>query len=271
MYYTLGMWTLEKGSDVVGSARYPEQLWSRNTAYYDGQWFQTFMSLVLPSDQTILDLWQESAESREIAQENLDLLESIEGSFAKSADYDELHDMLELHRDCTEVWQLVKDTVYRFDSYMFGHPVQAPFLEWNAQRLLALADAMESRWGAGVSPGNPDRIRNFVADLRDSFPVQGTSTQWEQPEFSDIWAEDLGGGVYNIHWVSSEETSQGVEWSDELPLYDNDTGEQEVSTTNHSVQIEVDDPGERYVFRVYGSAGSGELIRSGDFWVGLDP
>jgi hypothetical protein len=262
---------LEKGSDVTDSARYPAQLWSRNTAYYDVEWFQTFMTLVLPSDQTLLDLWQESAESREMAQDNLDLLESIQGSFAKSADYDELHDMLELHRDCTEIWQLVKDTVYRFDHYMFGHPDQAPFLEWNAQRLLALADAMESRWGAGVSPGNPGRIRNFVADLRDSFPVQGESLEWDQVELYDIWAEDLGSGLYTIHWTSSVSTSQGVEWSDALPLYENDTGEQEVSTTDHTVQIEVDEPGSRYVYRVYGSAGSGNLIRSGDFWIGLDP
>ena len=271
MYYTLGMWTLEKGSGVPDSARFPEQLWLRSTAFYDPAWLPLFFSLVLPTEQTLMDLWQEGAESIRIAQNNLDALETIEGDFSKSADYDELHDMLELQRDCSEIWQLVDDVVYRYINYLFGHPDNKPILEYDARRLLELADEMEARWGANVSPGKPDDIRDFVADLRKGFADQPTAVPWEQTELYDINATSLGGGTWEIEWTSSETATSRVEWSDELPVYDFDSGELESLSTSHSVQITLSEPGQRTVYRVCGHDAQGNLVRSGDFWLNLDP
>jgi hypothetical protein len=62
-----------------------------------------------------------------------------------------------------------------------------------------------------------------------------------------------------------------VQWSDALPLYENTTGEAESFGLSHSLQIQVDAPAGRYVYRVGGHDGENNLIRSGDFWIGLDP
>jgi len=268
MYYTLGMWTMEKGSDVTTGALFPEQLWTRATIFYDLEWSGVFFSLILPGTQTLIDLWQESNEAMEIAADNLALLESIEGDFADPDDYTELHEMLELHRDCTEVWRLVKDVVWRWQYTVLGHWNNGPYLEYDAQRLLELADEMEARWGAGVSPGNPGRIRDFVDNLYTLFPGNPIATQYSQPRLSDIEAEDLGDGRYLITWQSSDMMTSQVEWSTDLPRYENTTGEVESLRTTHEMEIEIDEPG-RTCFRVGGHA-NGTLIRSGDFWLGLD-
>ncbi len=271
MYYTLGMWTLEKGSDIPDSALYPQLLWARNTAFYDPDWLGVFTDLVFPDKDTLMRLWQESLEARELATDNLALLESVEGAFAEPVDYQELHDMLELHEDCTEIWQYVIDTTYRWVAKSFGLADADTHLEFNARRLLELADAMEVRWGAGVSPGNPGRIRDFVADLRGSFPEQPDAENWEQMRVFNVEAVQLGGGQVRVTWETDETATQMVEWSRELPLYENTTGEQEVAATQHSVDINVDEPGERHVYSVASRGPDGDLIYSGDFWFGLDP
>jgi len=65
-------------------------------------------------------------------------------------------------------------------------------------------------------------------------------------------------------------TSQ-VEWGDELPLYDHASDENPTPTTEHEVIITVDDAAARTVYRVLGVDETGTLVRSSDFWFGLDP
>ena len=269
MYYTLGQWTMIKGSDVPDQARYPEQLWARCSGFYDPTWLGLFGSLVIPDEQTLRDLWQEGAESRELAADNRALLETIEGSFDDPADYAQLHEMLAFHIDLAEVWQLMIDTTYRYVYSVLGHPEQNDYLEFNARRLLELADEIEANWGAGADLMSPSRVRDFVADLRQGVPLQPEALEYAPPALSDIAAEPLGAGVYHVTWASSEATSSWVEWSADLPLYDNVTPENNGYSLAHEVDVLIDDG--RHVFRVAGHTEEGTLVRSGDFWVGLDP
>ncbi|MBZ0270813.1 hypothetical protein K8I61_02165 [bacterium] len=270
MYYSLGMWTLEKGSDVTDSARFPAMLLGRNTTLYDAVWRPVFDALIVPTVQTLVDLWQESTEAIELAEDNLAALESIEDAFADSDDYDELHDKLELHRDIAYVWRLLDDTVFRFLHKQYGHPEDDDILEWNADTLLDLADSIEARWGAGISPGNPNRIRNFVVDLRQGFPEQVDSEAWEPTTLYDIEATDHGDGTYTISWMSTSGASSFVEWGERLPIYTHTTPGTDELQTLHEVLINPGDR-ERRPFRVAGHDGDGQLVRSGDFWLGLDP
>ncbi|MDP8223975.1 MAG: hypothetical protein P9L99_11495 [Candidatus Lernaella stagnicola] len=268
MYYTLGQWTMIKGSDIPDGARYPEQLWARVTAFYDFSWLDAFVDLVVPTEQTLRDLWQEGEEARELAGDNLAALEGLEAAFSNPDDYAELHEMLRLHVAAAEVWQLVDDTTYRFVHFTLGHPGQADYLEWNARRLLELADEIEGVWGAGAPLIAPGRIRDFVDDLRQGLAPQPGATEYVQTAQYDIAAEEIGGGEVRLTWTSSELTTQWVEWSDELPNYDNATDEEEFLATAHEVTIEASG---RTVYRVAGINEAGQLIRSADFWFGLDP
>lgn len=269
MYYTLGQWTMRKGSDVPDQARFPEQLWSRCSAFYDVAWLNSFLALASPDEQTLRDLWQEHQEAAELAGDNLALLESIEAAFADPDDYAELHEMLAYHVDLTEVWRLMIDTTYRYVHYQRNHPEVADNLEWNARRLLEIADEFEVNWGADNPLAPVDNIRAFVADLREGFPDQTENEEYAPPRLSDIAAEDLENGNYRITWKSSEPTYSRVEWAADLPLYDGDSGETTELVTEHQVEIAVTFDG-RGVYRVGGHTGDGTLIRSGDFWFGLD-
>ncbi len=269
MYYTLGMWTLVKGSDVPDSARFPEQLVSRNTAYYDGDWWETSEDLAFPDEQTLADLWQEASEAVEIAQDNLDALESIEPAFTDPSQYDELHDMLALHRDACLVWRHVKDAMFRYMYSPRGHADQMPIIEWDLEQLADLADAINVTWGAGATPVRPGDILYFIADLRDGAPDIVDETPVDQPLLFDIDAEDLGGGEWRVTWESDVATTSRVEWTRKLPLYTGDSGDVGGMTTTHDVTIQVDQPG-LWFFRVSGETGGGDLLRSGDYRIGLD-
>lgn len=268
MYYTLGMWTLEKGSGVPGNATFPEQLWQRNTAFYDRSWLSVFCSLAAPTEQTLIDLWQESAEARELASKNLFLLESIQDVFTSPDDYRELHEMLEMHKDCTEIWQNLRDVVFRFQCLRQGN--HAPHLEYDALRLEELADEMEIRWGPDVFPGNPGRIRAFVRDLRASFPEGTEAVPWSQPVLTDFRAERLTQNCFRISWRSDIPMTSGVEWGDRLPVYDENTEEFPDLVTEHSVDILIKETGKPQPFRVSGRTADGTFVRSGDFRLGLD-
>ncbi|MCB9476262.1 MAG: hypothetical protein H6685_05270 [Deltaproteobacteria bacterium] len=265
MYYTLGMWSLEKGSDIPDNAGRPAQLRSRDTTPYDADWASTFDALNEPTARTLVDLWQESTEALELAQDNLDRLESVEEDFAESGDYDELHGMLELQRDCAKVWRLVIDTIWRRELYDEGDTAQSDFIEYNADTLSDLADAMQSRWGAGISPGNPGRIRAFVEDLRTRVPEQVDSEEYSQPTIYDVAATNTSGNEWSITWKTTEAMTSLVEWSGKLPLYPNSSGEQESLKTDHAVTVTFPADGP-VVYRVAGHANA-TLIRSGDYWV----
>jgi len=269
MYYTLGQWTMRKGSDVPDEARYPGQLWSRCSAFYDFAWLSSFLALVLPDEQTLRDLWQENQEAAELTGDNLTLLESIETAFTDPNDYAELHEMLAYHLALTEVWRLMIDTTYRFVYYQLGHAETGKFLEWNARRLLELADEFEANWGANNSLAPTDNIRDFVADLREGFPEQTENEAFAPPQLYDIAAEELGDGAYRVTWKSTAPASSLVEWSTDLPLYDYNSGEIQEAVTDHQVDIAVAFTG-RGVYRVGGHTAEEALIRSGDFWFGLD-
>lgn len=64
--------------------------------------------------------------------------------------------------------------------------------------------------------------------------------------------------------------SSFVEWADDLPLYEAQSNEDPTLTTTHEVDINIGEEG-RHVYRVGGHAADDTLVRSGDYWVGLDP
>jgi len=268
MYYTLGMWTLEKGSDLPDRASPPGQLWQRSTAWYDARWLDVFLSLAAPTPQTLVDLSQESSEARELAGDNLSLLETVQGAFVSPGDFAELHGMLALHATLTEIWQLVKDAVFRLQVRQQEDP--APFLEYDARRLLELADEMELRWGPQASPGSPARIRSFVQDLRRRFPGPAEARPWTQPVLSDIEAERGAGDFCVIRWRSDVPMTSKVEWGRELPRYEQEIGEFPELVRDHALTLEAPRNGAPQVFRVSGRTAAGQFVRSGDFWFDLD-
>ncbi len=210
-------------------------------------------------------------EAREIAEDNVALLEDIQGAFETAADYDELHNMLALQADCAEVWQYVEDAEYRYLANKLGLTGVEANIEFDADRLTELADAMEATWGAGVSPGNPARIRNFVADFRDGFAEQPDAESYAQMRIFDVASEDIGGGRMRITWKTDAPSTTQVDWALALPIYDHTTGEMETATTDHSVEIDIIEEGRPHVFRVGSRGADGLFIRTGDFWFGMDP
>jgi hypothetical protein len=266
MYYTLGFWTLEKGSDVPTEARFPQQLYARLTSFYDPDFWPVAFSLMWPSEQTLADMWQEKEDAKALAEASLDEFATV----APALNPDDAADLqwrLELHRDCGCVWQYVADSVFRYQRFWLqGAEEQGAVLEDNAQKLEALADEIEAAFGAAVSPGNPARIRAFVADLRAGIGAQPTPSPYRQPAIADLAYHDLGGDAYRITWSTSEPMTSILEWGLEIPDYGAQAADATL-TVDHQLDFTLPASGLRTVFRVSGVTADGAFIRSSDFWI----
>ncbi len=204
MYYTLGMWTLVKGSDVPDSARFPEQLVPRNSAYYDGDWWDTSEDLAFPDEQTLADLWQEASEALEIAQDNLDALESIEPAFTDPTQYEELRDMLALQRDACVVWRHVKDAMFR---YMFSQ---------RGQLTLAHSDAAMRSFRLRAEMGKHAGIRAEVVDaqtVQELCPHVNMDFGGQHEVLGGLWHADGGTARHDaVAWGYAKRAAErGVE------------------------------------------------------------
>ena len=104
--------------------------------------------------------------------------------------------------------------------------------------------------------------RNANPTLNASAPASATPANLRR-----LSSEGSAGSTAG--YVRTEPATSRVEWSTDLPLYDGDSGEAPEMTTEHQVDITVGFAG-RGVYRVSGHAAGEELIRSGDFWFGLD-
>jgi len=62
-----------------------------------------------------------------------------------------------------------------------------------------------------------------------------------------------------------------VEWGTRLPVYEHESEETLLRVEDHAVDIEVEETGRPYVFRVSGRTEAGTLICPGDFWFALGP
>jgi len=124
---------------------------------------------------------------------------------------------------------------------------------------------MESKYGSGISPGNPNRIRELASDIRDRFGEHGDGVPFEQMTIDDIKVCETGADYAVICWQTSKESSSLVEYGAEIPDYGEIAGNPDELVTSHSVRLEGLKQKTRYVFRVHSQNAQGSLITSGDY------
>lgn len=264
MYYTLGFWTLEKGSDVPETGRYPRLLDGRSTALYDPDFMPVYNELKNPSEQTLLDIWQEKMEAQFLSDMSVQEIHRIQRALGDK--YNDLYAQLRRQQLCTRVWTHVTDAVWRFMFWKkTGDANAAQTLEWDLNQLGYYADLIEKELGADSWPGSPASIRKFITDTEKEFKLSGTRYDFKPPMLFDIRVAENGQNRAVITWKSTAPGGSKVEYGIKLPVYKLSVESGAPPAAEHKVEITGLQPGTRYVFRVVSRLDDGTLLRSGDF------
>jgi len=265
MYYSKGFWALEKGSDVPTEGQSPALLDQKAISLWDPDYEPWHQELKKPTAQTLSDLAQEKHEARTLSESSLAEVEAA-GPHLDTGDYQDLRFRLLHQRRCVDIWDHVTQAVFRYQLYKRTSDEQeGKYLEWNLDRLVELAGIMEAEYGAGISPGNPRRIRAFVQDLREVFPESGDGEAFKQTALRDIRAQEVSAETARIAWTSGAPADSQVEYGLEIPDYGEVTPLDASMVTEHAIDLSGLAQGTTYVFRVKSRDQGGSLIVSGDF------
>ena len=180
MYYVLGFWALEKGSDLTGAASGPQLLSGRSIALWDKTFKPREEALAAPDEKTFIQILNEKSEAVMLADSMLEELKQIKGL----AESDRLMletDLSRLQR-AARVWRFANGALW--GAQLYKQTRRPEHREWALDFAASLAEYGKAL-PADQWPGGPARIEKFLASFTDALPG---SPQTAAPDYPDTQA-----------------------------------------------------------------------------------
>ncbi|MCR4314914.1 MAG: hypothetical protein NUW37_01050 [Planctomycetes bacterium] len=287
MYYILGFWCLEKGSDVTTRGTYPALLDGRSLALWNPDYQPWYERLKAPDGKTMRDIFQEKMEAEHLAQESLDLLNELRSEFT-DAQFTDLKDRLEILVKCTNVWKWLADSIFRYQHLKTQaegseqYARQRALLEGSLQELESISTEIRGT-RRDMFPGNPDRIEQCVQSIRDALGG-GTreSEEFRLPQIAVAYSQTNPDEGTPPRLIASgtkppEVVFDGGEWGVEPMRMSNSMDSALFATrpprTAFGGLIDINQtvPNRRYVFRFKFRHPTHGDWETGDFWFWTPP
>jgi hypothetical protein len=182
MYYVLGFWALEKGSDLTESATFPALLRGRSIALYDPSFEQRYQKLDNIDEDTFLKIMFEKQEAAMQSSANLDALEAI-GSL-KTEHARALRTVLENHERATRVWLVANGALW--SAYMYKKTGQDKHREW-ALDFADYLDRYAEQLPAAQYPGGPAQIAAFLSNFHKELPGAPATPDMDWPPWHKFY------------------------------------------------------------------------------------
>ena len=270
-HYVLGIWALEKGSDIPSSATTGELGARGNMPKWDADWQEIYDRVKTPDYETVLDIYNEGTEAVMVAQRAFNDFAFSEWNMSTD-DYDDLYRRLNHQYYAARAWRAVELYIFAVRAAVYD-PENADILKcfaaWAIQELQGIADDMGTAGLTDVSICSPAKINQFVAnvDQMDAYtPTEPPSAPTRPIYFSNVGADDL----YVMFDVCASGTYY-VEYGTEFPHYDNSVTALEFELTDagcETFEARIDNlsPDTRYFFRMKIAGADGTTWYGGDFW-----
>lgn len=210
MFYVLGHWALEKGSEIPDAPR-ADCLHFKALPQWDPAWKADWQALTIPKPETLARIWQEKAEAIELATRARDAVASLQAAL-RPQDFAQLQQQFNDLVDCARVWQRVCDATFRAMPWKRSEE-DLLLLEGDARALEALAEAR----GESLPLAPARRIRAFVEDLRKRFPAQ---TEGRDPQLNIVSAVQITReerGTVVVRFRTAEPVIGRVDYGISLP------------------------------------------------------
>ncbi len=165
MYYELGFWALEKGSDLTDTASTPQLLTARSIALWDEAFKPREKSLVAPDEETYRRIIAEKAEAVALADSMLAELKKIKGLSA--ADRKALETDLTQFSRATRVFELANGALW--GNQLYKQTNKPEHKEWALDFAAALGEYGKilpaDQW-----PGGSKQVGKFLANFSQALP-----------------------------------------------------------------------------------------------------
>jgi len=273
-HYALGIWALEKGSDIPSRPEFGEFFTRGDMRKWDPDWTGVWESLDRPDRGTVLRLWQEGSEAVALAREALDLFESRQAELAAAGM--EARFLSDLGRRLRHqaygalAWRAVD--LYLWSVRALGQGVADPdlagFASFAVRELRQVADGMEADGLGDVPLVSPPRVRGFADAAAAGIPAATEPRAPPGPWLSPVrvvQARPTGATVAFTVGIAGEAT---LEWGTEMPDFEGSPMRLGLldPEVEHRVDLEGLPPGQRVVVRLRLVAAEGEIL-GGETWV----
>ncbi len=264
MYYVLGFWALEKGSDLTTSATYPALLSGRSVALYDPAFKKREAELTHPDVDVYNRIMEEKSEAVAISDRIFDEINNVSGM--KESDKNLLRNELGMLKRAAETWRLANGALWAYRLYVeSGDPAH---LEWSldfAADLGSYADTLpKNQW-----PGNTARIAKFLTNYYSQVKgKQETKTSeyvMPGPVARNI---EIGESIDSLEagFITDEKVKCGLRVGTHLmelePVAET---EKELSRT-HTIRWSGLEPATRYIFTISCEDDTGTTRETSDYW-----
>jgi len=261
--------------DFAVNGDIPPQRKSKDDPFYiafgqDSRYEGIDKELQQPERQTLADLSEEAFEICEGLDKTLQELDQLKPRLL-TQDYGDLHSQIERQRRIAGMYYYAKQCLWGFLLWKrtWDEP-EALCLEANLERLEGLADEMERDYGPNAVPGNPGRIRSFVADIRQDFPrvILGARERvWNK--LHDVSIKQTGPESVEIVWRSDRPSLSRVFAAKDLPEFQLNVPASTLPDVNHRCVINGLQPGVIYYFKTQCVTENGEVTNSGTYTLRL--
>ena len=267
-HYVLGIWALEKSSDIPAGATLDQFRDRGKMPKWDADWQPLWDELDTPDTATVLAIWQEASEAIALAAESVDDVATLESILAP-ASYADLQRRIAHQLRSAAAWRDVKlfiwaDLALRKGD---GNPALAGWLRWAHEDLSAIADTMEQEGLSDVNLASPARIRTFVDNTVSRVDGAVPASPPPQALFAPVRTLAVTSSSATLEVATTSEAEVELDYGLEVPDFGEivDLGTLAPGAAR-VVTLEGLEPGRRYVVRLRASVG-GTVHRGGYHWV----
>jgi len=265
-HYVLGIWALEKGSDLPDGVVL-DQFYDRGEMpKWDPDWQSIWDALDKPDRQTVIAVWQEGTEAVELAEQSLADAEPLADSLAPEQ-WTDLLRRLKHQKYAAEAWRAVKLFIWatRAAPLHADDPLPPAWAAWAHRELGAIRQAMIDDGLADASPAGPSRIAQFLSSTTP--PAGATAAMPDPLKISPLALEQPASDRVVVRFRIDREARVTIDYGLEIPDY-GQTVEAGVVPAGVEQTVELADlePGKRYVCRARVEL-DGLTYLGGDYWI----
>jgi hypothetical protein len=273
-HYALGIWALDKGSDIPSQPEFGQLFQRGDMRKWDPDWTATWEALDHPDRGTVLRIHQEGTEAVVLAGEAratfLDRRPALESAGMRAADLDDLDRRLRHQAHAATAWRAVD--LFLWASRARGQGVVDPdlaaFMAHAVQELRDTADAMDAEGLSDVDFAGPGRLRGFADAAVKGVPEGTVGLAPPEPLFSPLRVVSVGPDRVTLRFRTSRAAQVTLDLGLEMPGYGRTVAVGAVAAgEDRDVAVDGLEAGQRYVARLRAPTGEGPEATGGETWI----
>lgn len=296
-HYALGIWALEKGTDIPSKAAFGELFSRGNMPKWDPAWQSVYDRIRSPDRDTVLDLWQEGSEAVDLAAADLiTFLDWVAASpdVLRPEDRADLEFRLRHQAFAARTWRAIDLFLWAQRARTLGgaapDPDLGPWAAWAREELALVRQAMIDAGLGAASPAGPSRIQSFLDATASAVPEGTIAAPPPRAVIGPLATTPLPDGRVRVTFtLNTDASAVQLRWGTTLPDLPHalDLGPiaegQEVivtlgaqgGSTDEDAMLDALEPSARYLVRVVATAQSGNGNErewmGGEWWVFTPP